>query len=72
MTDHDDPGRFDAPLPADPDALSRRVADLEAELAAARERLGILGGGGVETPGVVVVGHENSESGRELRRAEGW
>ena len=37
MADHDDPGRFDAPTPADPDALARRVADLEAELAAARE-----------------------------------
>jgi molecular chaperone GrpE len=37
MTDHDDPGRFDAPTPADPDALARRVADLEAELATARE-----------------------------------
>ena len=37
MTDHDDPGRFDAPTPVDPDALERRVADLEAELAAARD-----------------------------------
>ena len=37
MADHDDPGRFDAPTPADSDALARRVADLEAELAAARE-----------------------------------
>src|SRR6185369_2147277 len=37
MADHDDPGRFDAPTPADPDALARRVAALEAELAAARE-----------------------------------
>ena len=37
MADHDDPGRFDAPTPADPDALARQVADLEAELAAARE-----------------------------------
>jgi molecular chaperone GrpE len=37
MADHDDPGRFDAPPPADPDTLARRVADLEAELTAARE-----------------------------------
>ena len=37
MADHDDPGRFDAPIPADPDALERRLADLEADLATARE-----------------------------------
>ena len=37
MTDHDHPGRFDAPPPADPDALARRVAELEAGLAAARD-----------------------------------
>jgi molecular chaperone GrpE len=37
MADHDDPGRFDAPAPADPDALARRVAELEVELAAARD-----------------------------------
>jgi len=37
MADHDDPGRFDAPPPADPDALARRVAELEAGLAAARD-----------------------------------
>ena len=37
MADHDDPGRFGAPTPADPEALERRVADLEAELAAARD-----------------------------------
>ena len=37
MTDHDDPGRFDAPAPEDPEALSRRVTDLEAELATARD-----------------------------------
>jgi molecular chaperone GrpE len=37
MSDHDDP-RFDpTPGPADPDALGRRVAELDAELAAARE-----------------------------------
>jgi molecular chaperone GrpE len=39
MTDHDHPGRFDAPSPADPDALARRVADLESELAAARDEV---------------------------------
>ena len=37
MAEHDDPGRFDAPPPADPDALARRVAELEAGLAAARD-----------------------------------
>jgi molecular chaperone GrpE len=37
MADHDDPGRFGAPIPAGPEALERRVADLEAELATARD-----------------------------------
>src|SRR5262245_24663360 len=37
MADHDDPGRFDAPPPSDPEALERRIADLEAELTAARD-----------------------------------
>jgi len=39
MADHDDPGRFDAPTPEDPEALARRVADLEAELATARDEV---------------------------------
>ena len=38
MSDHDDSPRFDpTPAPADPEALGRRVAELDAELAAARE-----------------------------------
>lgn len=38
MSDHDDPSRLDTTLgPADPDALGRRVAELDAELAAVRE-----------------------------------
>jgi molecular chaperone GrpE len=38
MPDRDDSGRFGAvPQPVDPDELGRRVAELEAELAAARE-----------------------------------
>lgn len=38
MADHDDPGLpGDLPMPADPDALARRVAELESELAAAKE-----------------------------------
>jgi molecular chaperone GrpE len=37
MADHDHPGRFDAPACEDPDALARRLADLEAELSAARD-----------------------------------
>ena len=38
MPDRDDSGRFGAvPEPADPDVLGQRVAELEAELAAARE-----------------------------------
>jgi molecular chaperone GrpE len=39
MADHDDPGRFDAPTPEDPETLARRVADLEAELATARDEV---------------------------------
>jgi len=35
MSDHDDPGRFDAP--PDPNDLARRVAELEAEFAAAKD-----------------------------------
>jgi molecular chaperone GrpE len=35
--DQYDSGRFDAPAPGDPDTLGRRVAELEAELATARE-----------------------------------
>ena len=37
MADHDDPRSFDAPVPSDPEDLGRRVADLEAELAAAKD-----------------------------------
>ncbi len=37
MADYDDPGRFDAPPAADPEALARRVAELEADLVAARD-----------------------------------
>jgi molecular chaperone GrpE len=37
MADHDDPGRFGAPPPDAPEALERRMADLEAELVAARD-----------------------------------
>ncbi len=36
MADHDDP-RDRAPVPSDPETLERRVAELEADLAAARE-----------------------------------
>jgi molecular chaperone GrpE len=35
MADHDDPGRLD--VPPEPDDLGRRVAELEAELGAAKE-----------------------------------
>lgn len=38
MSDHDDPGRpGDLPMPDAPDALARRVAELETELAAAKD-----------------------------------